>query len=97
MYLAFLEPWEGVLDGAPTLHLDAHVVNDSEVWRGVIGSKNLPDLNPRGVLWLDLCASRSLSITKHPVRAQGRPPGPQVYDRLLWCHLTSVHVSRTLK
>jgi len=32
-------------------------------WRGVIGRNSLPDLNPRGVLFLDFCASHRLSIT----------------------------------
>ncbi|KAK3519762.1 hypothetical protein QTP70_003903 [Hemibagrus guttatus] len=68
-YPTFLETLQGVLEGAPTGdsivllgEFNTHVGNNSDTWRGVIGSNSPPDLNSSGVLLLDICASHSLSL-----------------------------------
>lgn len=45
--------------------------NDSDTWRGGIRRDSLPNVNPRGELLLDACASHNLSIMNTMFKHKG--------------------------
>lgn len=65
-YLAFLDSLDGVLEGASTgdsvgllQDFNAHVGNNSETWKRMIGRNRLPDLNLNGYPYVPV-------VPRHP-------------------------------
>ena len=68
-YAPFLDEVLGVLEGIPGTDsivllgdFNAHVGNDAQTWKGVIGKNGDSDINAQGRLLLDFCAGGGLSI-----------------------------------
>ena len=68
-YAPFLDEVLGVLEEIPGTDsivllgdFNAHVGNDAQTWKGVIGKNGDSDINAQGRLLLDFCADGSLSI-----------------------------------
>lgn len=68
-----MEPLGGVPEDAVVLlgDFNAHVSNNSETRRRVIGRNSLPDVNQSNVLLLDFCANHKLSITNTMFKQKG--------------------------
>ena len=75
---------------------NAHVGNDAQTWKGVIGKNDDNDINAQGRLLLDFCAGGGLSIMntffhhknihKYTWYRVGRYSNPKVTDRLV-CYI----------
>ena len=68
-YAPFLDEVLGVLEGIPGTdsivllgYFNAHVGNDAQMWKSVIGKNGDNDINAQGRLLLDFCAGGGLSI-----------------------------------